>query len=46
MNNREHLFLLLTLGHAKTAVHSKSHQPVRLSAIDYGVISPQAQPIV
>lgn len=36
----------LTLGQAKSAIHPKSHQSVRLSAINQGVISPQAQPVV
>lgn len=36
----------LTLGQAESTIHPKSHQSVRLSAINHRVISPQAQPVV
>lgn len=39
-------YVPLTLGQAESAVHPKSHQSVRLSAINHRVVSPQAQPVV
>lgn len=36
----------LTLGQAESTVHPQSHQSVRLSAVDHGVVGPQAQPVV
>lgn len=38
--------LFLTLSDTKTSVHSQSHEFMRLSPIDHGVIGPKAEPVV
>lgn len=38
--------VVLTLGQAETTIHPQSHQSVWLRAVNHGVVSPQAQPVV
>lgn len=37
---------LLTLGQAEGTIHPQPHLSVRLSAVNHGIVGPQAEPVV